>query len=288
MRLLRVVALLCCLVLACALPSARAADETGEVAGGSGRPVLVIPGTGDSQAMLRAVAERFNAEQTAMEVVIPDSVGSSGGITALLADHAVLARVARELKPRERQAGLTWRLFARSPVVIVANLPKRPSGAPPYSLSSQQFVAIYEGRIRDLSAVGGPPGKMYPLMRERGDSSRSVLNRLLPGFADINKPVGKVYYTTPETVDAIATHPGALGFVPLAAVQGRGLTVFALDGVEPTPDNVRSGAYPLAAPQAMVYKGDPGPAARTFMEYLEGPEAAGIITRFGGIPSGGR
>ena len=242
---------------------------------------LVIPGTGDSQAMLRALAEDFTAAHPHIRVFIPDSVGSSGGVKAVLDNDAPMARVARELSPDESGKGLRWRLFALGPVVVVANRP----GCASVSLDYGQLKGIYDGSIRDYAQLGCAPGKMYPVMRERGDSSLGVLQRFVPGLKDIREPVGKVYYTTPETVDAIAGHPGALGFAPLAAVQGRGLDVLAVEGVEPTPDNVRSGAYAMTVPLALVYVGAPVPDARAFMHYLAGPEAAGTMARFGCVPA---
>lgn len=241
---------------------------------------LVIPGTGDSQSVLRAMIPLFQAHYPGATLVIPDSVGSSGGIKAVVDGDAVLARVARPLKDSERLAGLEYRLFARSPVVFAANLPPDSKA----SLTMARIVDLYDGSIRDYADLGGGPGKVYVLMRERGDSSLAVLRREVPGFADIKDPVGKVYYTTPETVQALVDHPGALAYVPLAAVRGKGLTVLAVDGVEPTAANVRSGAYPLAVPLALIHKGEPGPLARAFIEFVTGAEAARGMKRFGCVP----
>ena len=46
----------------------------------AGEAVLTIPGTGDSQDVLRLLAERFQRDNPDVTVEIPDSVGSTGGI----------------------------------------------------------------------------------------------------------------------------------------------------------------------------------------------------------------
>ena len=45
---------------------------------------IVIDGTGDSQQLLRILAKAFEQANPGTEVVVPDSVGSSGGVRSLL------------------------------------------------------------------------------------------------------------------------------------------------------------------------------------------------------------
>ncbi|RMG32595.1 MAG: phosphate ABC transporter substrate-binding protein, partial [Gammaproteobacteria bacterium] len=81
--------------------------------------VLVVPGTGDAIAILRALASDFNAlHRGDMRVDVPDSVGSSGGIRAVMRGEAELARTARPLKPQEKGAGLRAEPWATYPVVF--------------------------------------------------------------------------------------------------------------------------------------------------------------------------
>ena len=269
MHLGRIALLACCLLAWVAWAGAAVAET------------LSIPGTGDSQAMLRAMAPLFEARHPGAVLDIPDSVGSSGGVKAVLDGDFELGRVARPLTDKERAAGLVRRVFAWSPVVFAANLPATAQ----VSLTFEQIVGVYDGSIRDYALLGGKPGKIYPVMRERGDSCLSAINQVVPGFGDIETPVGKVYYTTPETVEALSAHPGALGYVPLSGIRGSGLKILAVQGVEPTPDNVRREVYPLAVPLGLIHKGGPGPLARAFMEFIDTPEAGRVMERFGCVPA---
>lgn len=83
---------------------------------------LVIPGSGDSQKLLRALVRAFEVSHPGTAIEIPESIGSSGGIKNVVTDNAELARVARPLNESERQAGLEYRAFAFSPVVFAAHL----------------------------------------------------------------------------------------------------------------------------------------------------------------------
>ena len=64
---------------------------------GLGAETLIIPGTGACEFVLMDLAAAFNARNPGQELVIPSSIGTSGGIRALLQDQCVLARVVAPL-----------------------------------------------------------------------------------------------------------------------------------------------------------------------------------------------
>jgi len=88
---------------------------------------LQIDGTGDSQQLLRELAAAFEAANPDSKIVVPDSIGSSGGVKALVNGKTDIARIARPLKAKEKQLAddLTYQAFAFSPVVFAANLPEQ-------------------------------------------------------------------------------------------------------------------------------------------------------------------
>ncbi len=215
-----------------------------------------------------------------IHIDVPDSIGSSGGIKALRGGKIDLARVARPLREEEQDPDLTYVMFARSPVVCVVH----PGVTGIESVTDQQIVAIYSGRIRDWAQLGSSPGKIYPLAREAGDSTFGVLKEHIPGFKDINEPVGKVIYTTPETVAALVKYPGTIGFLPLSAVRGEDLRVLKINGILPSKENVHDGTYPFLVPLGIVYKGSLEGLCKTFVDYLTGAEAEDLLESMGTYP----
>lgn len=246
---------------------------------------LVIPGTGDSQELLREIAARFESVHSGVTVDIPDSIGSSGGIRKAARGEAVLARVARQLKPEERQAGLHSLVFAFSPVVFAAHL-QRPCLQ---GLNAEHIVGIFSGRLTDWSELGDcPPHVIYVANREPGDSSRTVIEDHLPEFESIKHPAGETIYSTPETVQILERYPHTIGYVPRAAVKDSALTVLAYEGTAPTPANVRTGRYPLVVSLTLVWLGEPSPLARLFIDYLMSGEGQEVIRSFGLVPAQNR
>lgn len=242
--------------------------------------VLAIPGTGDSQTLLRGLAERFMLANPGVRVEVPDSIGSSGGRKAVQDGKATLARVAGSSAAREAEAGLSYLDFALTPVVFAAH----PAVAGVEDITPAQALGVYSGKITDWSELGGSPGRIYPIAREAGDSSWDVLCAKLPGFAQLADPAGKTYYTTPEALRALEGHPGTLAFGPLAMFAAGRARILALSGQRPPAPGDGTAGYPLFLALGLVWRGELGALERRFAEFLRGPAAAEAIRRHSCLP----
>ena len=138
--------LLC--LLALAPVSAQALPPAAQKAAES-RKALVIPGTGDSEVLLRTLAQLYTRNHPGITVEIPESIGSGGGIRAVLGGKSQIARVARPITEKESSQGLTSRIFALAPIVFAVS-----SGvAGVTNLSCEQILGIYSeyllaGKVR--------------------------------------------------------------------------------------------------------------------------------------------
>jgi phosphate transport system substrate-binding protein len=160
-----------------------------------------------------------------------------------------------------------------------------PSVADIDNITTEQLIDIYSGKIKDWSQLGIKAGKIYPIMRESGDSSLSVLEEKLPGFANIKNPAAKTFYTTPEAVAALADHKGTIGFVPLSMAVGTQLKILKINGVYPSSENVLDGKYEMLVPFGIVYKKQPKGLAKGFIDFLYSKEGQQIITETGAVPA---
>lgn len=243
---------------------------------------LMIPGTGDSQELLQELAWAFEAAHPGTVIGIPASIGSTGGIRQVLAGRAVLARVARPPRPEEQQPGLAYRVFARSPVVFAAHL----EAACVQNLNRAELIGIHSGLIDNWAMLGDCPAqKIYVAHRQNGDSSRVIIETCLPEVGAINAPVGETLYSTPETLRILKRHAGTLAYLPLSALDSHGLTVLTFEGVAPTPEQVRSGRYPLVVDLGLVWREPLPPLAEQFRDFLFSPRAQDIIRQWGLVPN---
>jgi phosphate transport system substrate-binding protein len=162
---------------------------------------ICVSGTGDSQYLMQAIAKAFEAKYPGSQIEIPDAVGSSAGIKAVLAGNA--------------------ELFANTPVVFVII----PDTNGIDNITTQQVLDIYSGKIINWKQLNASEGKIYPLGREQGDSAFRILNEKMAGFADVNNPKAKIIYLTPEVVTALQEHKQTIAYVPLSAIVNTKLKV---------------------------------------------------------------
>jgi len=240
---------------------------------------IVIAGTGDSQALLQALGRSFEISHPDIHIIIPESIGSSGGIRAVVAGKSTLGRIARPLSPREAILGLNILVFARSPVVFMVN--RSVDGVD--SLDADQVRAIFDGRITSWSAVGGAEQKIYLVNREPGDSSRRILEQVLPGFGSVAEPPGSVFYSTPEAIKALVMNDFTIGYGPIAMAESDNLRVLNFNHQNPRQCHGRP-AYPLFAPFALIWQGPLDSASRQFIEFLSTRQAQEIMRTFGVCP----
>ncbi len=241
--------------------------------------VLVIPGTGDSQVLLHNLAQLYAKNRPGITVEIPESIGSGGGVKSVITGKNEIARVARPLTEKESVQGLKSHIFAHAPIVFAVN----PGVAEAANLSFEQIIGIYSGKIQQWDGLGGV-GKIYAMNREEGDSSRTVLEKLIPGFKEISVPAGSTVYSTPEAVQTLLTSPNTIGYLPMSAIIGTGLKMLRVQDVAPSAANVRQKKYQLVVPFALVWKETLSPLAKDFLDFLSSPAARKFMLENGAIP----
>ncbi|MCK9602951.1 MAG: substrate-binding domain-containing protein [Candidatus Omnitrophica bacterium] len=241
---------------------------------------IVVAGTGDSQELLRVLANAFEKVNPGKKVEVPYSVGSSGGIRLVREGGCDLGRLARPLNDKEKKYGLNYEVFAYSPVALAVN----PGVKGIDNIVPEQIVGIFSGVITSWGELGGQKQKIYVVQREKGDSSRIMLEANIPGWKEIKDLSGEVVYTTPEMVSALVEHQDSIGYLPLSMAKSSGLTVLRIGGVYPSVENVKNGTYKLTIPFSLIWKGELEGLARTFVDFILSPEGQGIIAENGAVP----
>ncbi len=238
---------------------------------------LPVVGTGDGIEMLQAVAARFRQMEPSIDVRIPPSIGSGGGIAAVGSGAARLARVARPLSEAERARGLAYLPVAKIPSAFFVH----PS-AGISRLDTAQLAAIYSGQISNWKEVGGTDLRIRVVRREDADSTLTALRANMPGWKNIEiTERSKTAVSTQEAVESVRLTEGAIGFGPYSKILDIGTTVLEVDGHHPSQPG-----YPSTGELAYVYRPD-GLAddVSKFIAFSKTGEAAAIIRGFGALPA---
>jgi phosphate transport system substrate-binding protein len=237
-------------------------------------------GTGDSQDLLRTLGSAFEKVNPGIAVVVPDSVGSDGGIKAAATGECDFGSVDRPLMEQEKKLKLTYRVISFAPVVFLVD-----PATGVENLSSRQVADIFSGKVVFWNEIGGKGGKIAVVNREAKESSRGVLNAHAKGFKAIENPVGATAATTSEAVELLTKTPGAVGYLPAAAAKGLNLKVVKYNGVAPTSASVAQGFYKIAVPFGLVWKGERKPPAKRFLQFVKSDEGRKIIKGYGAVPA---
>jgi len=224
---------------------------------------ITIDGSGDPQELLSTLALNLEKELNGGRILIPNSIGSTGGIKKVMDKTIPLARIARPLKDEERAAGITAIPFAQSPIVFVVH--KQTTGID--NLNFEQLVGIYRGRYKNWKQVGGNDAPIYPVTREEGDSSLRVLTDIIPSFPKTS-PCAKVVFTTPKMHTTTLRYANTIGFLPHSMVTDPSLTILKINGYTPSPKNILAGYYPLFVTFSIAYKDQPQGLANRFLSFI--------------------
>ena len=239
--------------------------------------VLEIVGTGDGIDVLQALATEFKGHEKSIQVEIPPSIGSGGGIAAVGSGKAILGRVARKLSAAESATGIVYKPFARLPSAFFVNASARIT-----SLTTKQLLAVYSGKVTNWKEVGGADLRIRVVRREDADSTLTGLRAAMPGWKDlVITDKSKTATTTQEAIETVREIPGTIGFGPFSRALENGMIVLKIDDHYPADPQ-----YPSSVELALIYKeATVTPQARKFIDFVTMPKARGVIAHMGNIPA---
>ncbi len=241
--------------------------------------VLRLGGSGTDLASMRLLADAFARHHPNLTIRMPPSLGSGGGIKALLAGKLDLAITSRALKQKEQHPGLTAHLYARTPLVFVVA-----KTSPVDAVTTEMLQGFYSGQHPywpDNSVarpILRPPSDSDTLMIKK--HRRELINALDAAYKRRGIPVA---ITDQDSADRIQQIPGAFGTSTLALIlaEKRNLKALKLDNVTPSALNVHNGRYSLIKDLYIVIASHSSPAAHQFLSFLDSREAIDILLNTG-------
>jgi phosphate transport system substrate-binding protein len=248
---------------------------------------LLIPGSGNPEYVLKALADGFGRQQSLHRVSLPPSTGTAGALRDVESGAAALGRVGRPLKPDEIARGLSYVALGRDPVAFAAG-----AGVNVKGLSTAQVLEAFTGKASNWRDFGGKSAPIRAIGRESTDASRQAINRVIKPFETITYGDGiKMVNLDPQMIDLLDRFPTSLGFLNRSALSAckTKIVLLTLDGMEPTPQNVGVGRYPIWLEFGLIYKtGKLTPAAKAFLDFTQSSEGIRILRDNGVLAASGR
>ncbi len=237
----------------------------------SGR--LILSGSSTIAPLAGEIGKRFESLHPGVRIDV-QSGGSSRGIADVRRGTADIGMASRALKPDE--SGLVAHTIALDGVAVILHRDN-----PVSALTEADVVAIYTGKTRNWSRIGGVDAPITVVNKAEG---RSTLELFLSHFnlaAEAVRP-SIVIGDNLQGILTVAGDPNAIGYVSIGTAEhetssGRAIKLIAMAGVEPTVANVRTGAFPLSRPLNLVTHGQVSPLAQAFIDYATSSAVTEVV-----------
>lgn len=253
----------------------------------SGR-ILVVCAT-EATALIERERDAFVGHYPQGEIRVRPGP-SREAIAALFGAQCDLAVITRELEPSERGAAVRGGLelegyrFARDAVVVVVHPGNRVE-----NMALEELRRIYDGRTTRWSELGGPEIPIEPVIQ----SPESDVTEFFVQQVMNSQPIrARARYESSDSavVAAVASRPGAIGYVSLAWADrgGKALRLASLTGLpyrKVDLETVYRGDYPLTRFLNLYARPDGQKLANGFITFVTSIEGQRIVRESGLVPT---
>lgn len=180
--------------------------------------------------------------------------------------------------------GLQEQVVAYDGIVLISH-----EDNPVQQLTNEQVYGIFSGNITDWSELGGPAGKIVPIIRDQNSGTQQFFTN----FFDIRVLASSAIIAPEnrEIVNTVSENLSGIGFIGFAYFTQRvhnmllpgpiaGDTLF----VAPSFKNLLAGSYPLKRSLRIYYKDTSAPEVEAFLSYLKTTRARYVIESNGLVP----
>ncbi len=226
---------------------------------------IVITGSSTVAPLVAEIGKRFEEQNPHVRIDVQTG-GSSRGINDARSGLANIGMASRSLKDEEKD--LKGTAIARDGIGIILNAANMVR-----SLTDQQIVDIFLGKITDWSAVGGKAGPITVVNKADGRSTLELfLNHFKLKASDIKAQV--IIGDNQQGIKTVAGNPNAIGYVSVGtaefeAGQGTSVKLLSMNGIPATVENIQNGSFPLARPLTLVTKDEPSGVVRAFIDFAQ-------------------
>ena len=157
------------------------------------------------------------------------------------------------------------------------------------NLTTEQIKGIYSGEITNWREVGGKNEKIAAFQRNEGSGSQSMLERFMGDTPIMEAPKDMVNDLMAGIIERVSNYKSksnSIGFSFRYYVEGiiknPDIKMLSIDGVKPTAENIKNGAYPAVTPiYAVTYKENTNDNVDILLDWILSSEGQYIINETG-------
>ena len=253
-------------------------NDAGE-SGPSGK--VTVSGSSALLPLAKDAAQKFKAKNDQVSITL-NAGGSGTGLKQVSEGSVDIGNsdvLAKEKLPEAKAAELVDHKVA---VTVMAPVVSKEIGTNVKSLTKAQLQDIFTGKVTNWKDVGGPDEAVVLITRPSTSGTRALFTKYaLDGKEELsNKSMETDDSGT--LVQTVSQTKGAIGYVALSYLMNNNtVTPLAIDGVEPTLDNVYNGKYPVWGYEHMYTKGEAAGAVKAFIDFIMSKEYSADIEKQG-------
>jgi phosphate transport system substrate-binding protein len=196
------------------------------------------------------------------------------------------AQPSRQQTQAAEERGLEFTLtpIGKEAFVFIVN-----SDNPVNSLTIEQIQAIYQKKITNWKDVGGNDETIMPFQRPENSGSQTIMLAAVMKDKAMTRPlweenVGGMGGMLSQ-VAAYRNYSSAIGYsfryYAVGMNPSSNIKLLAIDGVEPTVENIRTGAYPFTVDVYAVTVGPQSDSTRELLKWILSEQGQGILETCG-------
>lgn len=246
------------------------------------RTTITITGSSTIAPLAAEIGKRFEEGHPGVRVDV-QSGGSSRGINDARAGLADIGMASRALKDDEKD--LKGFIIARDGICVILHRDNAVA-----TLTDQQIIDIYTGKLTDWSAVGGKPGMITVVNKAEGHSTLELfLHHFKLKASDVKAQV--VIGDNQQGIKTVAGNPMAIGYVSIGTAEyeasaGTPIKLLGMKGVAASVENVKNGSFTLARPLNLVTKVEPSGIIKEFIDFARSHDVDDIVKEQYFVPLG--
>ncbi len=159
------------------------------------------------------------------------------------------------------------------------------------SISLARAKSVLLGDIDNWRELGGPDQRIVPIFRSQAPEHGGKLSGvghmtrlLLFGDPDMDfSSLAILFRHSAEVEEAVEEIPFSFAVTGVSSANWRQVRVLALDGVEPTRENIASGGYPLFRPLYLMTQGKPTGEVADFIRWLLSEKGQQVVSAQGTV-----
>lgn len=253
-------------------------NDAGE-SGSSGK--ITVSGSSALLPLAKDAAKKFKAKNDQVSITL-NAGGSGTGLKQVSEGSVDIGNsdvFAKEKLPEAKAAELVDYKVA---VTVMAPVVSKEIGTNVKSLTKAQLQDIFTGKVTNWKDVGGPDEAVVLITCPSTSGTRALFTKYaLDGKEELsNKSMETDDSGT--LVQTVSQTKGAIGYVALSYLMNNNtVTPLAIDGVEPTLDNVYNGKYPVWGYEHMYTKGEAAGAVKAFIDFIMSKDYSADIEKQG-------